>query len=63
MTLDQQLTQARNLMDRLHARARKQVSDLDQLCDLLCSITAEHAEAGGADGEVVAAIIAPKEEP
>jgi hypothetical protein len=63
MTLNMKLEHARKLMDKLHERQKKQAADLTALCALLCDVAAEFGEANGADGTVVAAVIAPKEDP
>lgn len=62
MTPNLKLEHVRKLMDKLHERQRKQAEDLTRLCALLTELAQEHGEACGADGEVVATVIEPKED-
>jgi hypothetical protein len=57
------LEHVRRIMDKMHERQRRQAEDLSRLCALLTDLATEHGEACGADQEVVAAVIAPKDDP
>lgn len=63
MHVNMKLEHVRRIMDKLHERQRRQAEDLSRLCALMTDLATEHAEACGADGEVTAAVIAPKDDP
>ncbi len=62
MDINLKIEHVRRIMDKLHERNRKQGEDLKRLCALLTELTQDHAAACGADSDVVAMAVAPKEE-
>lgn len=62
MTVNQKLEHARKIMDKMHERNRRNGEDLQRLCALLCDLAETHGETAGADREVVATVIEPKDD-
>ena len=63
MHIDLKLEHAHRVMNQLHERHARMGEDLKRLCAILTDLATEHAEACGADSEVTAAVIAPKDDP
>lgn len=62
MHVNQKLEHARRIMDTLHERNRRDAGDLKRLCALLTELAADNGAACGADDEVVATVIEPKDD-
>lgn len=63
MHVNMKIEAVRRIMDGMHERHARQGDALNRMCALLTDLATEHATACGADGEVTAAVIAPKDDP
>lgn len=61
MHVNMKIEAVRRIMDGMHERHSRQGEALARMCALLTDLASEHATACGADGDVVALAVEPKE--